>query len=81
MNRMLNDMSLSSKDKRKEGGDDVHPALEKYLDPNQGEEESEDDDEGEVIDASKFSSFFLFPLSNPFIVLTKSVARWWCYRC
>ncbi|GAA5872483.1 hypothetical protein JCM16303_004534 [Sporobolomyces ruberrimus] len=65
MNRMLNDMSLSSKDKKKEGGDDVHPALEKYLDPNQGEEESEDDDEGEVIDASARTGYYDLPSTKP----------------
>jgi hypothetical protein len=49
MERMLSDMKLD----KKGGRDEVDPALEKYLDPNQGEEEDdEDDDEGEIIDAS-----------------------------
>ncbi|GAA5896883.1 GTPase NPA3 [Sporobolomyces salmoneus] len=71
MSRMLNDMSLSSassKDKKegKEGkGVEVNPALEKYLDPNQGEEEDEDDDEGEIIDASARTGYYDLPSTKP----------------
>ena len=55
MNRMMKDMSMdkkksSSDGKGKEGK--VDPALEKYLDPNQGEDSEDDSDQGEIIDAS-----------------------------
>ena len=53
MNRMMKDMSMDKKKSTSEGkGGKVDSALEKYLDPNQGEE-SDDSDQGEIIDASQ----------------------------
>jgi len=54
MNRMMKDMSMDKKKSEgKEGKEGkVDSALEKYLDPNQGEE-SDDSDQGEIIDASQ----------------------------
>ncbi|GAA6013556.1 hypothetical protein JCM11491_002706 [Sporobolomyces phaffii] len=68
--RMLDDMSLTKKDKergeRGEGGGEVNPALEKYLDPNQGDEDAEeDDDDGEIIDASARTGYYDLPSQKP----------------
>ncbi|GAA5955323.1 hypothetical protein JCM3765_003281 [Sporobolomyces pararoseus] len=60
MNKMLNDLSL--KDKQQP----VDSALEKYLDPNQGEDAEEDEeDEGEIIDASARTGYYDLPTSKP----------------
>ncbi|GAA5940418.1 GTPase NPA3 [Sporobolomyces koalae] len=70
MDRMLKDMSISSesdpkqpKQSRSTGA--VNPALEKYLDPNQGEDEDSDDDEGEIIDASARTGYYDLPTTKP----------------
>jgi hypothetical protein len=64
MNRMLKDMSISKKEDEGQGEGEVNPALEKYLDPNQGQDaEESDDDDGEIIDASESLSPFSLPLS------------------
>lgn len=74
MNKMLNDMSISRStkaDQAKSEGDEeqrgVNPALEKYLDPNQGEDEEDqdDEDEGEIIDASARTSYYDLPTTKP----------------
>ena len=65
MSRMLNDMSISSASTTTRNDKDeveVNPALERYLDPNQGpDDEDQDDDEGEIIDASAFLFCPFFP--------------------
>ncbi|GAA5990595.1 hypothetical protein JCM5350_001048 [Sporobolomyces pararoseus] len=65
INKMLNDMNLE-----KDGQDSkpvaVDPALEKYLDPNQGEDaDEEEEDEGEIIDASARTGYYDLPSSKP----------------
>ncbi|GAA5827114.1 hypothetical protein JCM5353_006195 [Sporobolomyces roseus] len=63
MNRMMKDMSM---DKKKSEGKEgkVDSALEKYLDPNQGEE-SDDSDQGEIIDASARTGHYDLPSTKP----------------
>ncbi|GAA6060378.1 hypothetical protein JCM10212_004631 [Sporobolomyces blumeae] len=44
--------------------DDVDPALERYLDPNQ-DDESEESDDGEIIDQSSRTGYYDLPSSKP----------------
>lgn len=81
MNRMMKDMSMDKKKSEgKEGKEGkVDSALEKYLDPNQGEE-SDDSDQGEIIDASQSLpslSSSLLPLFLSSLLTDESAFVWY----